>query len=114
MVLLLFSCSSEPTVVHLRTVKHANKVNSKVITNCSARVEIKGMSCEMGCGGTIRKALKATKAVGRVSFDFEEGREVQIAKVEYDSTRLNTQEMESIISKLNEGQFEINNLQVVK
>lgn len=107
LALLVFSCSSEPKVVHLRTVKHANKVNSKVATNCSALIEIKGMSCEMGCGGTIRKALKSTHAVGRVSYDFVEGRDVQVAKVDYDSTRLNTKEIETIITQLNDQQFKV-------
>lgn len=113
-ILSLIGCSSEPKVVHLRTVKHANKMKKEVKANCTAVVGIKGMSCEMGCGGSIRKALKGTKAVARVSYDFEEGRAVQIAKVEFDSTRLNTKQIESIICKLNDGQFAVNNIQLVK
>jgi copper chaperone CopZ len=110
LVFFVCSCSSEPEVVHLRTVKHNDKKKAEVKANCTALIDIKGMSCEMGCGGSIRKALKATKAVARVSYDFMEGREVQVAKIEFDSTQLNTKQIETIISELNDQQFKVLNI----
>ena len=102
---LLFSCSSEPEVVHLRTVKGQEKETIKVNANRMLTVEIEGMSCEMACGGSIRTNLKATGAVDRVQFDFEDGREIQTAFISYDSKKISDDQMLKLIQTINEKQF---------
>lgn len=98
-------CSSEPDVVHLRTVKGPRKEKTIVQANQLMTIQVEGMTCEMGCGGSIRKALKATGAVERVSFDFVEGRNIQQATVYLDSTKVSAGELEMIIRSINEKQF---------
>lgn len=107
LILFVFSlgCSSEPEVVHLRTVKGPRKEKTVVETNQLMTIQVEGMTCEMGCGGSIRKALKATGAVERVSFDFVEGRKIQQASIYLDSTKVSSDELEKIIRTINEKQF---------
>lgn len=103
----LASCNNSGEKVHIKTVKGQTNKNQekKVIANAQLNLEISGMSCEKGCGGTIRKALKQAGGVDRVSYDFVEGREIQMAKINLDSNMVNLEKIKNIISELNENQF---------
>jgi copper chaperone CopZ len=110
----LASCSNEPDVIHLRTVKGKKELAAKVDANALFTVKVEGMSCEMGCGGSIRKELKATGAVDRVEFDFVEGRKVQTAKISFDDKKINESKMLSILSTMNEKQFKVQKVSLEK
>jgi copper chaperone CopZ len=110
----LASCSNEPNVVHLRTVKGKKELAPKVDANALFTVNVEGMSCEMGCGGSIRKELKATGAVDRVEFDFVEGRKVQTAKISFDDKKITDTKMLSILSMMNEKQFKVQKVSIEK
>jgi len=105
--LFLGSCSSDSKVVHLRTVKGKSESKVTVVPNRMLTMEIEGMTCEMGCGGSIRKELKASGGVSRVQFDFEEGRKVQTAKISFDTNKITADEMIKIVSTINEKQFTV-------
>ncbi len=106
--LIIGACSSEPEKIHLRTEKGPRNENGKhVDANSMMTVEIQGMTCEMGCGGSIRKELKGTGAVARVQFDFEEGRKKQTAMVSYDSSKITAAEMIRLITTMNDKQFSV-------
>lgn len=100
------SCSSNDkgTVV---SVKHHNtsSSNEKVAVNHTMNVEVSGMSCVHACGGAIRTNLKDTKAVDRVSFDFEDGRKVNTCTITYDDKKISDKEIIRIIEKINDKQF---------
>ena len=81
---------------------------AKVIVNKIIDLQIEGMVCEMGCGSSIRKALKDTKAVDRCSFDFKDERKVNTATISFDSTAISKDKIVSIISHLNDKQFKVN------
>ena len=68
-------------------------------------VPVTGMSCEMACGGSIRKELLQTEAVNRVQFDFKMARETNTAVISYDGDKISEKEIISIIQKINNGQF---------
>jgi copper chaperone CopZ len=104
-LLVISSCSSEAEKIHLRTEKGVQEQAAKVDANAMLTVEIKGMMCEMGCGGSIRKELKSTGAVARVQYDFVEEREVNTAMISYDSTQISAAEMLKRIQKMNDKQF---------
>ncbi len=70
-------------------------------------VEVEGMVCEHACGGSIRKGLKETGAVARVEIDFEDDRDMDIAKVRYNSAAISEGKIISIIKGLNDGQFTV-------
>ena len=76
-----------------------------VVGTKKTALEIKGMTCEMGCGGSIRKALKETGGVERVQYDFVEGRKKQIALITYDAAKIDAQKMIQLIQTINEKQF---------
>lgn len=106
-ILLLGACSSEPNVVHVRTEKGQKEAKAAVDANRLMTIEVKGMSCEMGCGGSIRKELKATGGVARVEFDFVEGEEIQTAKISFDTNKVTENEVVEIITSMNDKQFTV-------
>lgn len=105
---LIFSCSSEPHVIHLRTEKGKKETKVPVAANRVLTMEIEGMTCEMGCGGSIRKELKAAGGVARVEFvDFKEGAKKQTARVSYDTNKITVDEMVKIVTTMNDKQFTV-------
>ena len=70
-------------------------------------MELEGMVCSMGCGGSIRKELRATGAVAECDFDFEDERPIDIATIEFDKNKITTDEIVDIVSKINDGQFTV-------
>jgi len=70
-------------------------------------VELEGMVCQMGCGGSIREDLYASKGVASVSFDFDEKNPVDVARVAYNREKISADQIISIISKTNDGQFKV-------
>jgi copper chaperone CopZ len=61
----------------------------------------------MGCGGSIRKELKATGGVERVEFNFIEGKKIQIAKISFDKDKISADEMVTILTSMNDKQFKV-------
>jgi copper chaperone CopZ len=113
-ILFIASCSSEPEKIHLRTEKGEQEQAPKVEANATLSVEIEGMMCEMGCGGSIRKELKSTGGVARVQYDFEEDREVNTAIISFDSNKVSAAEMIKRIKTMNDKQFTVHSYQVEK
>jgi copper chaperone CopZ len=106
-LVFLASCSGEPEKIHLRTEKGPRQEATPVNANTLMTMEVEGMTCEMGCGGTIRKGLKGTGAVARVRYNWVEGEDVQKAFVSYDSNKVSEKELIDIVSKLNDRQFSV-------
>ena len=106
--LILGACSSEPKVIHLRTEKGQKEAKAQVNANRILSIEIEGMTCEMGCGGSIRKELKATKGVARVEFiNFDEKKKIQNAEISFDTNIITADEMVKIITTMNDKQFKV-------
>lgn len=70
-------------------------------------VELEGMVCQMGCGGSIREDLYASKGVASVSFDFDEDNPVDVARVAFNREKISADQIVSIISKTKDGQFKV-------
>jgi Cu+-exporting ATPase len=104
--LILTACSSE---VQMDSNQTQDKLSNAelVVPNRLLTVEIEGMVCEMGCGGSIRKDLKAAGGVSDVTFDYKEDRNTNFVAVTYDSQRITEQEMIERLSNLNDGQFTV-------
>lgn len=102
--LMLGACSSEKQIEKTEEIVEQTE---KVVVNPNQllTMEIDGMVCQMGCGGSIRKGLKETKGVASVEFDFEEERKTNVAKIAYDKSIVSSEELINVVSKLNEGQF---------
>jgi mercuric ion binding protein len=109
-ILVITACSHEPKEVLLRTEKGAGvKETAKVTPTAMMTIDVEGMTCEMGCGGSIRKELKGTGGVSRVKFDFEEGRKVQKAYIYFDETVIRPEEIKTILTSMNDKQFTVSN-----
>ncbi len=102
---LFVACNSTPETIVLRREKVVKTAKTKVIGTKKMTAEIEGMTCEMGCGGSIRKALKETGGVERVQYDFVAGRKKQVAVVTYDAAKTDVLKMLQLIQTINEKQF---------
>lgn len=105
--LVLTACSTDTTVAENSAPEV--KVEEKVAVNANRvlTMEVEGMVCKMGCGGSIRKGLKGTDGVADVKFDFEEDRAIDIATISFDKNIVTVDEMIKIVSEMNDGQFKV-------
>ena len=104
--MLFVSCTTHEEKIIVKNAKpKVEKTMVEVKPNHMLTVEIEGMSCEMNCGGSIRKGLKKTGAVSRVEFKWVEEAEKQITNISYDDTKMNEKQIVALIETLNEGQF---------
>ena len=105
-ILLLFiSCSHTSKEGNLREPQ--SKVCKTVIANSIQEMGVKGMVCQMGCGGSIRKALKETCAVERVEVNYIDTLEEQTIKVYYNKAKISPQQMLHILANVNDKQFTV-------
>ena len=82
------ACSEVPANLEANQeqVSDHPEVAEVVVANQVMTMEVDGMVCKMGCGGGIRKELKATGGVSLVEFDFEEERTTDVATIYFDQT----------------------------
>ncbi len=105
-ILFLVSCGNGAEKKVVRIEKHLQfEDGNKVSANRQLAIELEGMSCEHACGGAIRTALLDTKAVQRVSFDFQKDRKTNKTIILFDKTKINADEIVAIIEKINNNQF---------
>ena len=81
--------------------------NKPVISNQIFAVEIEGMVCKMGCGGSIRKSLIETKAVSRVEIKFQEDAKRQLIRIHFNNELISEKEIMDVLEKLNNHQFKV-------
>lgn len=105
-ITLLTACGSEAEnsaeVDEQEVVEMSEVTPNKIMT-----MEIEGMVCKMGCGGSIRKELKASGGVSQVEFDFEEERASNKATIYFDSKKITEKKIIEIVSALNSKQFSV-------
>ncbi len=104
LALTLWSCESKKTVFQDKT---AAKVCEPAKANTTVELGVKGMVCQMGCGGSIRKALKETCAVDLVEVNYIDSLEEQTIKVYYDRKKIAPEQMVGVLSKINDKQFTV-------
>lgn len=119
-LLLITGCgttASEPmadaandTVV--RTVKEVAISSGTPVT--TAELTITGMSCEMMCGGAIRKALGQLPGVTHTEIDFNEGEEADMAIVTYDEAHVSDVDLVKAVEGLYNGQYKVTGVVITK
>lgn len=105
--LLLFFVSCSPATSNNEQNQPQSKVCQRVKANTTQEIGVKGMVCQMGCGGSIRKALKETCAVERVEVNYIDSLEEQVIKVHYDRQQIAPKQMLQVLSELNDRQFTV-------
>jgi copper chaperone CopZ len=101
------SCSSEAKTENKVATDQEKEETAKPIANQQMTIEVMGMVCEKGCGGSIRKEMKATNGVTKCSFDFEDEREVNVATIDFDDAKVSEEEIILALTTMNEHQFTV-------
>ncbi len=72
-----------------------------------ADISIDGMSCEMMCGGSIKKALAQLPGVAGTEIEFHEGDVTDHAIVTFDPAQVTDAQMVEAIQALHDGQYKV-------
>ncbi|WKZ66241.1 MAG: heavy-metal-associated domain-containing protein [Flavobacteriales bacterium] len=114
--LLTFVACSGPAVQDKAVAGIERVEMEEVVTSgeplATADFAIEGMSCEMMCGGSIKKALAGLGAVSTEIKMDEEGPDHAI--VTYDAAKLNDAQMVEAIQALYDGQYKVISIAVTK
>ncbi|MFT5580979.1 MAG: copper chaperone CopZ [Psychromonas sp.] len=105
--ILLVGCSSGDKPVIKEDISSSIEKDEPVLADRLLTLEIEGMTCIMGCGGSIRSELKATNAIESCEFEFESGRAMNTAKVAFDKNKITVDEIIDIVTTMNKGQFKV-------
>lgn len=79
-----------------------------------ADLSIEGMSCEMMCGSSIKKALAKLPGVSATEITFIEGDELDHAIVTYDESKVTDTELVKAVQALYDGQYKVLAVNVTK
>jgi len=107
LITLALSCKNQPADVATPEQVKVEKKEQIVHPTNMLTAEIVGMTCEQGCGGTIRKNLKATGGVSKVEYDFVIDAEKQVCRIYFDSTKISEGKISEVVNTINEEQFKI-------
>lgn len=117
--LLLSGCDQAPEAVVadipagvVRTVQEVAIQTGTPIT--FADLSIEGMSCEMMCGSSIKKALARLPGVSTTEITFIEGEELDHAIVTYDESKVTDAELVKAVQALYDGQYKVLAVNVTK
>ncbi|MDQ3099880.1 MAG: hypothetical protein M3R08_00715 [Bacteroidota bacterium] len=117
--LILSGCSNNeaPTAGAIsadiqRTVKEIAITDGTPVT--FADLSIEGMSCEMMCGGSIKKALAKLPGIEQTEIKFVEGDERDHAIVTYDESKVTDAQMIEAIQGLHDGQYKVLAVEITK
>lgn len=80
---------------------------TKYYANSEADLTIEGMSCEINCVNTVKKALGKVDGVTQVAIDFDAERKEDFCNVQFDSQVLNVQSLQAIIESVNDGAYKV-------
>ena len=114
LALTLFACTCDDTCdpeAEAEATAQA-EVTATAVADKMMTMEVSGMMCKMNCGGSIKKALKSTTGVTDVEIDFEDGREINLAKVSFDSKLVNEQQMMEAVTSLYDNQYSVSTTSV--
>lgn len=108
--LVAFACQEEKGLD--KKVKISKEIAEvPVEVNTVMELDVEGMTCEMGCGGSIRKALKDTKSVNQVSFvEFDADKDANKAVIRFDRNKITADKIVNLIQEINENQFTVSNV----
>jgi hypothetical protein len=101
---LSYACHTEQPA---KSIENHASVCKPTKATASIEIGVKGMVCQMGCGGSIRKALKETCAVEKVDVAYQDSLEEQVIKVYYSHTKIAPSQLLKVLSGINNKQFTV-------
>ncbi len=96
--LLVFGCKKQLNQ-NDNTVDKATIAKASFATTEKAELVVSGMTCAVGCAGTIQKNLAKVEGVQSAEVDFER----QLAMVEYNPSKVILQDLENTIHKTSDA-----------
>lgn len=79
-----------------------------------ADLSISGMSCEMMCGGSIRKALAKLPGVDATEIVFDEDEALDHAVVTFDPAKVSEQALIDAVHALHDGQYKVASIAITR
>ncbi len=101
-VFMLTGCERNIEVYDL-VVTEVNEVGE--LNKTTARLEIKGMMCEVGCVAKVKKELLEQKGVSNVTVNFDIDREIDFATIEYDPKIETVETLASVVTNIADGKL---------
>ena len=101
-VFMLTGCERNIEVYDL-LVTEVNEVGE--LNKTTARLEIKGMMCEVGCVAKVKKELLEQKGVSNVTVNFDSDRERDFATIEYDPKIETVESLASVVTNIADGKL---------
>ena len=101
-VFMLTGCERNIEVYDL-LVTEVNEVGE--LNKTTARLEIKGMMCEVGCVAKVKKELLEQKGVSNVTVNFDSDREIDFATIEYDPKIETVESLVSVVTNIADGKL---------
>ena len=108
----LLSCQAEQKQepkMSVKTITIADGKNESI-----ASFEIEGMTCEMGCGNSIKSAIAKLNGVTSTDIKFTEEKDKDFAIVSFNPSLVSENEIASAITTLFGGQYKIHQLSIEK
>jgi len=108
--MILLSCQTEISEANTE----ANKVEiakKDIKADTEIKIEIEGMTCEMGCVTTIRNKVNRIKGVTNFEMDFDVERSSDFSTIQFDSRVTSSHDIKEIIEGIAQGIYAVVDLQ---
>ena len=105
------SCGG-PTADMVPTVYEETHVEG-AMEHTMAEMSVQGMMCEVGCVAKVRKELLEVPGVATATIDFEKGRSVNVAKVEYDPEVVDAETLVAKVTAIGDGMYPVERMAVI-
>ena len=108
-VIAIAACTSTDTS-QKEIIKEQTEViiaKKDIKADAKVKIEIEGMTCEMGCVSTIRNHITQMKGVTKFEMDFTTERKTDFATVEFDSRLLSSDDMVTEIESIAQGIYKV-------
>ena len=101
-VLIISGCDRNIEIYDL-VVTEVNEVGE--LRKTTAKLEIKGMMCEVGCVAKVKKELLEQKGVSNVTVNFDSDREIDFATIEYDPNMETVESLAAVVTQIADGKL---------
>jgi len=107
---ILLSCNTENSdvVAEVEVVEIAKK---DIKADVEIKIEIEGMTCEMGCVTTIRNKVNRMKGVTSFEMDFDTERTSDYSTIQFDSRLLSSDDIKNTIEEIAQGIYSVVDVQ---
>jgi copper chaperone CopZ len=118
-LLLLFSaCGSGAGTSEQAATSNVPRTEQEMVVSgapvTTADLSVEGMTCEMMCGGAIKKALAKVQGVSSTEIKFTEDETADHAIVTYDPAQVSDAEIVKAVEAIHDGQYKVSAVTVTK